>query len=143
MSGKLLLDLEIPARAEAMAGMRTALTCVLGSLQMQYKERDRLVLAVHEACTNVIRHAYRDRPDGTIRLQLRRIRGQLCFRLRDHAPPVDPSCIKPRDLTQCRPGGLGINIIDETMDSWSLRPLKHRGGNVLHMRRRLTTREQK
>jgi anti-sigma regulatory factor (Ser/Thr protein kinase) len=137
MSGRPLLRIIMPARADAMADMRHALAQALDRLHIAPRERERLVLAVHEACTNVIRHAYRECPGGCIGLCVERVRGQLRFRLRDRAPPVDPSCVKPRDLAECKPGGLGINIIDETMDRWRLRPLKHRAGNVLCMRRRL------
>jgi anti-sigma regulatory factor (Ser/Thr protein kinase) len=137
MSGRPLLRIQVPARAEALAAMRQALTLALERLHIAQRERERLVLAVHEACTNVIRHAYRECSGGCIGLCVERVRGQLRIRLRDRAPPVDPNCVKPRDLSECRPGGLGINIIDETMDRWRLRPLKHRAGNVLCMRRRL------
>lgn len=137
MSGRPLLRINVPARAEAMAEMRRALTQTLDRLHLATRERERMVLAVHEACTNVIRHAYRGCGTGSIGLCVERVRGQLRIRLRDHAPPVDPNCVKPRNLDECRPGGLGINIIDETMDRWRLRPLKHRAGNVLCMRRRL------
>ncbi|MBK6435531.1 MAG: ATP-binding protein [Rhodanobacteraceae bacterium] len=101
----------------------------------------RIVLAIDEACANVIRHAYRGCGDGKIDLRIERHRGALRFRLRDHAPAVDPGCVKPRDLSECRPGGLGINIIDETMDHWRLRPLRHRCGNVLTMVRKLQARK--
>lgn len=137
MSGRPLLRINVPARVDAMADMRHELARTLERLQLPTGERDRLVLAVHEACANVIRHGYRGCSSACIGLCVERVRGQLRIRLRDHAPPVDPSCIKPRDLSECRPGGLGINIIDETMDRWRLRPLKHRAGNVLCMRRRL------
>ena len=137
MSGRPLLRLSLPARADAMAEMRRLLTETLARLRVGDRERERLVLAVHEACANVIRHAYRECGTGSIALSVERVRGQLRIRLRDHAPPVDPNCVKPRDLSECRAGGLGVNIIDETMDRWRLRPLKHRAGNVLCMRRRL------
>lgn len=137
MSGRPLLRMTLPARAEAMAEMRHALAQALERLHIPAREQERLILAVHEACTNVIRHAYRECAGGCIGLCVEHVRGQLRIRLRDRAPPVDPRCVRPRDLSECRPGGLGVNIIDETMDRWRLRPLKHRAGNVLCMRRRL------
>jgi hypothetical protein len=45
--------------------------------------------------------------------------------------------VRPRDLDETRPGGLGINFIDTLMDSWSLQPLTDRAGNLLTMRKRL------
>ena len=137
MAGRPLLRLTIPAKAEALKPLRDALNQALDRLGADAAERDRLVLAVHEAACNVIRHAYRDDGEGAIRVSLTRQRGNLRFSLRDFAPPVDPRRVRPRDLSECRPGGLGINFIDDTMDSWRLRPVKHHRGNVLTMRKRL------
>lgn len=137
MSGRALLRVEIPAQAEALRSLREALVRALERAGVEQHEKDLLVLAVHEAACNVIRHAYGNSGEGRIRLTVSRERGRLRFALRDYAPPVDPCCVRPRDLSVCRPGGLGINFIDDTMDSWRLRPIRRRAGNVLVMRRRL------
>jgi sigma-B regulation protein RsbU (phosphoserine phosphatase) len=132
-----LLRIEIPAKAEALRELRTALVAALDRAHVDAESRDRLVLAVHEAACNVIRHAYGDGCEGRMRVDVARERGALRFSLRDYAPPCDPARIRPRDLSVCRPGGLGINFIDDTMDSWRLRPVRHRRGNVLVMRKRI------
>ena len=141
MSAPPLLRLDFPARAESLAEVRAAVQRTLSAQGMESRVVARLVLAIDEACANIIRHAYRGCGDGTIALRIERHRGRLRFRLRDHAPAVDPGCLRPRDLSECRPGGLGINIIDDTMDHWRLRPLKRRCGNVLTMVRRLRARK--
>ena len=135
MSSRELLKLALPARPDALKAMRDSLHAALAQVEPDEATRERLVLAVHEAACNVIRHAYCG-CEGMFRLTLRQERGILRFALRDYAPPVDPACVRPRDLSECRPGGLGINFIDETMDGWRLRPLKRRRGNVLTMRKR-------
>ena len=140
MSAPPLLRVSFPARAESLAEVRAAVNRTLLALAMDARVLARIVLAIDEACANIIRHAYRGCSEGRIELRIERHRGRLRFRLRDHAPAVDPGCLKPRDLSVCRPGGLGINIIDETMDHWRLRPLKRRCGNVLTMVRRLQAR---
>ena len=99
--------------------------------------RDRLVLAVDEACTNVIRHAYGGECTRRIALHVARERDMLAFELRDQAPAVDPACLKPRDLSECRPGGLGLPFIDATMDDWTLEPAAEGQGNILRMHKRL------
>ena len=137
MSTRPLLKLTIPAKAEALKPLRDALVAALDREGADAATRDRLVLAVHEAACNVIRHAYCGCDGGVLRVTLDRHRGMLRFALRDYAPPVDPSRVQPRDLDVCRPGGLGINFIDDTMDSWRLRPLRRRRGNVLTMRKRV------
>jgi sigma-B regulation protein RsbU (phosphoserine phosphatase) len=142
MSARALLRLEFPAQAEALKSVRDALNRALDRIGVGSAERDKLVLAVHEAACNVIRHAYGDCGAGRVRLSVSRVRGQLRFVLRDFAPPVDPGKVKPRDLSVCRPGGLGINFIDDTMDRWALRPIRRRAGNVLIMRKRIGTRQR-
>ncbi len=137
MSGPALLSLEMPARPEALADLRVALRDVFARACVETTAAEMLVLAINEAVCNVIRHGYAGRGDGKLHLRIERARGILRMRLRDAAPPVDPARIKPRDLDECRPGGLGINFIDATMDSWRVRPLRRRTGNVMTMRKRL------
>ena len=140
MSAPALLRYRFPARAEALATMRHALQNALRARSVSEAEIARLVLAVDEASSNIIRHAYRDCAPGEIELTVTRARGSLRFRLRDFAPPVDSRCVRPRNLDECRPGGLGINLIDDIMDLWRLRALRRRCGNVLVMFKRLGAR---
>ena len=130
-----LLKLEFPARAEEMRGVRTALRTVLDAQEIEPQLRDQLVLAVDEACTNIIRHAYCDTHAGAVTLHLARERDMLVFELRDEAPPVDPARLKSRDLSECKPGGLGVAFIDTLMDDWKLGPCPGGNGNILRMRK--------
>ena len=78
-----------------------------------------IVLSVDEALSNIIRHAYAGAGDRPIEIDLAplgRPTAQLRIRLRDYGKVVDPSQIKPRDLSDIRPGGLGVHIIKQCMD---------------------------
>lgn len=86
-----------------------------------------IVLAVDEALTNIIRHAYHGRTDGKIELTCQvaggefspdcdRQAGQIEFVLDDYGTSVDPAALKGRDLEDVRPGGLGIHFIRAAMD---------------------------
>jgi len=57
------------------------------------------VLAVDEACQNVVRHAYKDTLDGDMSVEIRREHGDYCILIRDFAPQVDESKIKSRKST--------------------------------------------
>jgi sigma-B regulation protein RsbU (phosphoserine phosphatase) len=133
-----LLDLTFPAEPTQMRSVRAALRNALDGQEIGPELRDRLVLAVDEACTNIMRHAYCGQCNDTISLHLSREKDMLLFELRDQAPPVDARTLKPRDLSECRPGGLGLPFIDALMDEWKLRPSGRRKGNVLRMVKRLT-----
>jgi sigma-B regulation protein RsbU (phosphoserine phosphatase) len=133
-----LLDLQFPAQAAQMRSVRARLRETLDEQAVGPEMRDRLVLAVDEACTNIIRHAYCEcGNDDTISLLLKRERDMLVFELRDDAPTVDPGKIDARDLGDCRPGGLGVPFIRALMDDWRLQPGPGGCGNVLRMRKRL------
>ncbi len=94
-------------------------------------------MAVDEACQNVIRHAYRNDPDGEIELEIEHHGDELVLSLRDFAPEIDPDRVRPRDLDDVRPGGIGTHLIREVMDRAEfLRPESGRG-NLLRMRKRI------
>ena len=138
-----LLELTFPAEPMQMRAVRAALRGALDSQEIGPELRDRLVLAVDEACTNIMRHAYGGVCQETISLHLSREQDMLLFELRDQAPTVDARKLKPRDLSECRPGGLGLPFIDALMDEWKLRPGSgKRKGNVLRMMKRLTHRDR-
>src|SRR5690606_24425563 len=111
-----LLDYRFQARPEALADMRHRIGDALVGSGASEDDRGALVLALDEAASNIIRHAYCGPCESEIALRIEREGDQLHFELRDHAPCIDPSTIKPRDLGETRPGGLGINIIDALMD---------------------------
>lgn len=142
MTAQTLLELNFPARADAMRDVRARLRTTLDAQAVAPELRDRLVLAVDEACTNIIRHAYRDCAPGSIALRLTRERDMLGFELRDEAPCVDPTRIRPRDLSECRAGGMGVALIDQLMDAWHIEPLSSGKGNLLIMRKRLNSKAE-
>ena len=80
-----------------------------------------MVLALDEACTNVIRHAYAHECKP-VRLEMSGLRRLVRFVLRDYGRPCDPSKIKSRALEDIRPGGLGVHIIKQAFDSVTYSP---------------------
>jgi sigma-B regulation protein RsbU (phosphoserine phosphatase) len=73
--------------------------------------RGSIVLAADEAVTNVIRHTYQGSPDQEIILSAEITGGHFHLRLRDFGPPVDPQKLKGRDLSDIKPGGLGLHLL--------------------------------
>jgi phosphoserine phosphatase RsbU/P len=124
------------AQPQALADMRHRAAAALQLAGVGSAQRQALVLALDEAASNVIRHGYGGPCEEDITLRILLDAGELCFELTDHAPCASPDCMQPRDLGECRPGGLGINIIDATMDHWELAPLPD-CGNRLSMRKRI------
>ncbi len=135
--GEGLLRLAFPSRPPELKGVREAITAVLDEVGYAEEAARDCVLAVDEACQNIIRHAYGGDPDGQITLEIRRDEDDLIVLLRDFAETVDPGQIKPRDLDQVRPGGLGTHLMQETMDVVEFAPASGHGGNLLKMVKKL------
>lgn len=134
---EVLLQRRVPAQAAELRGLRSALRQALDALAVEPQLRDRLVLAVDEACANIIRHGYGPERAGDIGLRLLRTGRVLTFELTDTAPCVDPASIRPQALGECRCGGLGLALIDEVMDDWRIQPGRDGRGNRLLLRKRI------
>lgn len=128
-----LLELGFTSEPENLRLVRAALSDALTRAEVDEKLVQLLILVVDEACANIIRHAYQGNPEGKIELKVSVKGAELEIQLRDYAPTVDRACLKPRDLDEVRPGGLGINLIDSVMDRWQLRKPAQGVGNVLVM----------
>jgi anti-sigma regulatory factor (Ser/Thr protein kinase) len=124
------LSLKIHSRADELAGVRREVERFVASAGCDESETSRVVLAVDEALTNVIRHAYNEQPDGEIDIDMQKDARRLHIVIRDYGRSVDPSNIRSRDLDDIRPGGLGVHIITECMDSVTYQPAAD-GGTVL------------
>ncbi len=96
-----------------------------------------LVIAINEACMNIMQHAYKGDKSGEIILEMQRDAGTLEVLLTDFAAPVDPDAIRPRDLEDVKPGGLGTYFISEIMDECVYGNLDNCAGNFLRMRKKI------
>ena len=75
-----------------------------------------LVMAINEACMNVIQHAYGQDEDGEIIIDFIKNNNEFIVRIYDFAETVDKKIIRSRNLEDVRPGGLGVHIIHQVMD---------------------------
>lgn len=126
MSGSsLLLRMELQSNPEMLCVVRGALGQLTETLGFPEPERRAVVLAVDEALTNIIRHAYCGQAERPIevsfhRQQLHRdgvFREALEIVLEDQGVEVDPANLCGRPLEEVRPGGLGLHFIRESMDA--------------------------
>lgn len=90
----------------------------------------RILLAVTEAVTNIIRHVYGGETAQRIDLELDARPDELELALIDYGTFVDPKQIASRPLEEVRPGGLGVHLIKTTMDHVDYRKNAH-GGTTL------------
>ncbi len=116
------LRLKFAADASEMAPMRDTARDFLLQAGIPEMQAELMVLALDEACTNIIRHAYGGSTRRVIRMHLRRTRRGLHCTLRDYGKSCDPSKFRSRELTDFRPGGLGVRILHSAFDHVQFEP---------------------
>ena len=132
-----IMSMRLPARADRLRVIRHAVRAALDYLSCEHEMTEEVILAVDEACQNVVRHAYGGRDDGEIAVELRRDGEDFVVEVQDFAAPVVLDTIKGRDLDDIRPGGLGVHLIREVMDDVQFVTPPAGVGNLLQLRKRL------
>lgn len=137
IESEFLFTLTLPARPERLALVRSVVQRIVESAGCSTELGQRLVIAVNEACMNIIQHAYKGDQNGRFMLEVSRTGQSLCFRLEDYADPIDLDAVRPRQLDDIRPGGLGVHFIREIMDTFRIGHLPGESGNYLEMTRNI------
>lgn len=109
-------QLEILSDPACLKIVRSSVESLCGMAGLNEAESCKVVLAVDEACSNIIRHSYDGASDRPIICQGELADQKLRFILQDYGKKVDPSKIRARNLADVRPGGLGVHFIQEVMD---------------------------
>ena len=106
--------LEFPGKTGELGRVRSLLRDFLAGV-VDDESIEQIVLAVDEACTNIIRHAL-EGDAKPVRLTCNLKGERLKIVLRDYGTPCDPARIKGRSIAEIRPGGLGVHIIQRVFD---------------------------
>jgi len=130
---EMLARYTFPARADALQSVREVVNDACDACGCVPQDTTDILIAVGEACQNVVRHAYRGLGEGDATLEIYCEDGILEFRLQDSARPVDQEKIKPKWPEELGPGGLGICLIHDIMDKVEYLPMPEGQGNLLHM----------
>ena len=119
------LVLRVPSRTEFLATIRDTTRRMAEAAGFDGEQANQLALAVDEASTNVIEHAYRGAPDRTIELRFRDEDCVLRMEVMDDGEAVDPRAVPQVDLhryaSERRTGGLGMHLMGRIMDSVTFR----------------------
>jgi sigma-B regulation protein RsbU (phosphoserine phosphatase) len=135
--GKCLVNLRFAARADQLKEIRKTVRRAAAGVNCEPEIVDSIVLAVNEACMNIIQHAYGPQDTGEIILEILKEQNELTVRLTDFAEPIDPATCRPRRLDELRPGGLGTHFMSALMDDVQyLRPPSG-PGNILVMKKKI------
>ena len=131
-------QLEVPAQEQSLGEIRDFITGIAQRAGFSYHEINNLKLALDEACSNVVRHAYKGMEPGTIRLEVDWRAGELDISVLDHGRSFDWKGSKTPDLNRYveigKKGGLGIWFIRKLMDETNYRSAE--GTNTLRLVKR-------
>ncbi len=133
-----LAEIHFQANPNQLQQVRNAVRAATEQKGCEKEVANCIVLAVDEACTNVIRHGYGEHNNrGHIILEIYYSQGELVIHMTDFARPVNKKAIQARDLNDIRPGGLGVHLISEIMDEFKYLDTPEGVGNILEMRKRI------
>ncbi|RMD49860.1 MAG: ATP-binding protein [Ignavibacteria bacterium] len=80
----------------------------------------KIILAVDEACTNVIKHAYKFSPEGEITISTKIEKNKFVISIFDRGLHFDPNKIPEPDIIEYHKskkiGGLGMYLMKKLMD---------------------------
>lgn len=117
------VELSVPARPENVAVIRRVLSAFAQSLHLERELVDDMRLAVTEACTNVVRHAYPGDQVGTIDLMVTPTDEALYVVVGDRGRGIGPS-------PDTRGPGLGLPLIAAIAESLEIEQAPGAGSRV-------------
>ncbi len=89
-------------------------------LELSNKEIAHISLAVDEACTNIIKHAYKNSKNGKIKIKINKKNKMFFVKLTDNGSNFDPSIIPEPNVAENQKmkkgGGLGLFLMKKIMD---------------------------
>jgi anti-sigma regulatory factor (Ser/Thr protein kinase) len=134
--GSEILRVSVPSDPVYLGPLRTVISESTDILGLDEEVTNKIVLAVTEACANIIRHCYGGEPGQRIDVTLRFGPGFYEVQIDDYGEFVDPAEMKGRELDDVKPGGLGLHFIHSVMDGVEYRQNRW-GGTTLTMRKNI------
>jgi glutamate/tyrosine decarboxylase-like PLP-dependent enzyme/anti-sigma regulatory factor (Ser/Thr protein kinase) len=132
------IPLRVPAELERLAEIRHFVRQRAITLGADPDLLSDVLLAVDEAVTNIVVHGYRDRK-GTVEIEVGQEGDALVIRLRDEAPPFDPTDVAAPDVSlppeQRALDGMGVYLIRRSTDEMRHRITLQRGNELTLVKR--------
>lgn len=136
--GARTVALRIPAKAEYITLCRLALTGVGQLRAIPEDTMADLKLALTEAVSNSVRHAYGPEGDGSVDIRYELHPDRLGIEVVDDGEGFDPDESPSADGEELSEGGLGIAIIRSIADEFEIRSSPGVRGSILRFAKRLS-----
>jgi anti-sigma regulatory factor (Ser/Thr protein kinase) len=112
-----VVTLVVPSHPKYLYVIRSAVYPLVLEAGFSKKDARRIVLALDEACSNIIKYAYEGDTGRSYSLDIAAGEGRFSVRLTDQGKKPDVSKIAPRKLDEVRPGGLGTHFMATVFDT--------------------------
>lgn len=113
-------QLKVKSKTENLAVIRDFISNSAAEAGVAADTVENIILAVDEACTNIIRHAYKSFPDGELIIKTKSTLSRFVVSITDYGKSFAPEMIPEPDLQkyyrQRRVGGLGMYLMKTLMD---------------------------
>ena len=116
-----VVALTIPAKAEYIVLCRLALSGLARARALEPALVADLKLALTEACSNAVRHAYKGRRSGEVEVRYELDDDKLAVEVVDEGIGFDPEAAVPAAGDALDEGGLGISIIRAIVDELDIK----------------------
>lgn len=121
----------VPSHPKYLSVVRAVTASMAQLHEMTETVIDDIKLAVDEACSNVIKHAYKGETGRKITLKYTIQRGTFTVSIDDNGVKLAIEQMKGRSLDDVRPGGLGVHFIRRVFDVVKLDNRKRRGNRLI------------
>jgi serine/threonine-protein kinase RsbW len=130
--GRQPLTLTLPSDLRLIPVVRAFIeaACSAGCLDLDSTEA--IVLALHEAISNVIRHAHHDQPEAQLQIDCYLWPDRVEIQVLDEGEPFNLAAVPELDPAELRIGGRGVYLMRTLMDELTCQPRSQRG-NILRM----------
>lgn len=136
----ILQTLTFPGRFDSLAAICKFVTRAAEAAGLDAGAVYAVQLAVDEACSNIVEHAYGGAGQGDIECTCRADDGELTVILRDHGRPFDPAGVPKPDihasLDERTGGGLGFYFMRQLMDDVHFESTPDAGNMLTMVKRR-------
>ncbi len=126
------IEMSIPSHPQFLQLIRAVIGKVAAILEIPKDQAGRIILAVDEACSNIIKYSYLNSPSGKLDFLIHLETNRLEISITDYGKTCDINKMKPRDISDIKPGGLGTYIINQVMDHVEYQ-CGHNGRNRIRM----------
>lgn len=127
MSDYDFIEMKVPAKAEYVGVVRLTISGIASRMGFTYEDIEDMKIAISEAVTNVVEHAYENEQQGELRIGFGVYENKIEMMVADRGESFNFNEVKDRigpmtvmseikPVTQMREGGFGLYLINALMD---------------------------